>query len=188
MTSAWRTWREDAGGVGVLLALAAGAYFLVLVPRQSTHEQAQTIRDQTDLVLSQVAMVGTQRRMAEQELGAVATGTGDDAPLRPASEFNQLLARLNDAAVRSEITLDKILPGTTEHTRELTRRRISLAGQGSYPACVTLLRTIRDEFPDVVVVAVSATRGGPDTSGRAMVSLELAWHAQPSPPANPPPQ
>ena len=184
MTIAWRTWREDAAGVGVLLALAAGAYFLVLVPRRSTHEQAQTIRAQTDLVLSQVAMTGTQRRVAEQQLGAVETGVGPDAPLRPASDFNQLLARLNDAAVRSDITLDKINPGTIEHTPELTRRRISLAGQGSYPACVTLLRTIRDEFPDVVVVAVSSTRGGPDTAGRAMVSLELAWHAQPASSAN----
>jgi hypothetical protein len=67
----------------------------------------------------------------------------------------------------------------------VSRHKISVAGRGSYPGAIDFLEVLRDRFPDVTVLALSASRGQGPEPVQADVSLELAWHAQPDPAAKP---
>ncbi|GEM_PF-7096278 len=177
----WRAWREDAGGVGVIALMAAASWLLVVEPGADARQQALGLRTQTDLVQSQVAMVQAQSRTAEGDLAAASAQAGPARPLRHPTEFNGLLASLNRAALESGLALDQIRPGAVDRTLETSKHRITLAGRGTYPAAVAYLLAIRDQFPDVTVVALSARHGGEADDHAALLSLELAWHAQPDP-------
>lgn len=180
----WPTWREDACGLGVIALLAGAVWLLVVEPGADARDQCALLRSKTDLVRSQIAMIQTQSRAALTDLEAATLDAGSTLPLRPASDFNRVLASLNQAALESGIMLDQLNPGDVERTEETTRFRLSIAGRGSYPAAVTFLSLLRTQFPDVTVLALSATRGSTDTQGAALLSLDLAWHAQPDRPPN----
>lgn len=181
MTPYWRTWREDAGGIGAVGLMIGAAWLLVVEPGADAREQAKGLRTQTDLVQSQVAMVQAQARSAEGDLLAASADAGPARPLRHASDFNALLASLNQAALESGVALDQIRPGVVDRTPQTSKHHVALAGRGTYPAAVAYLLAIRDAFPDVTVIALSAQHGGETEDHAALLSLELAWHAQPDP-------
>lgn len=190
MTARLTTWKQDVAGLGAIALIAAAAWFLVLAPRADARKQADNLRLQTDLLRSQVAMIEAQARAARTDLRAAESAPSWARGLRPASDFNRVLAALNQAAAEAGVTIDQLTPGPRDQEPEMIRRRISLAGRGEYLAAAALLATIRDEFPDVSVVAISASRGSSESGGAAVLSLELAWHAQPEPadgPARNPP-
>ena len=182
MKIAFLTWREDACGAGAVGVMAVAAWLLVLRPGADARDQAADLRVQTDLVHSQVAMVQAQARSAHADLVDTTGRLGPSRPLRPVGEFNRVLATLNQAAVEVGLTLDQIMPGESDQSEGIERQRISVSGRGSYQGAIAFLETLRDRFPDVTVLAFSATRGPADSSGEATVSLELAWHAQPDAP------
>jgi hypothetical protein len=176
-----RTWREDAGGLAAIAAMGAAVWVLILQPGASARQQAAALRVQIDLVTSQVAMVQAQARTAEADLDNALARLAPTHPLRPAADFNRLLTELNQAAVETKFVLDQITPGPVERLEDVSRHKISVAGRGSYPGAITFLETLRDRFPDVTVLALSASRGQGETNTPADVSIELAWHAQPDP-------
>lgn len=184
MKAQWRTWREDAGGIGAIAVMAGAAWLLVVEPGAEARQQAMGLRTQTDLVQSQVAMVMAQARTAETDLAVASGEAGPARPLQHPTEFNRLLASLNQAALESGVALDQIRPGEVEQTEETGKHRISIAGRGTYPAAVAYLLAIRETFPDVTVIALAARQGGDGEDGLALLSLELAWHAQPEPKAS----
>ena len=179
MSAQWATWREDLGGTAFLGVLAAGAWLLVVQPGADAREHAIEIRTSTHLLQGQVAMVLAQSRAAQEELTDHTRGAGPHHPLRAASEFNSMLALLNQAAVANGIALDRIAPGPVDRAKETTRFRLNVAGLGSYPSTIDFLIALREQFPDVTVTGLSAQRGTEDTGDQPMLSIDLAWHAQP---------
>lgn len=179
MSKGWRTWREDAGGLGAVALLAVAVWMLIVGPGEDARKQSDHLRTQTDLVNSQVAMIQAQARTAQADLAAARERAEIGFPLREPSEFNRVLAALNQAAVESNVALDQILPGAVEREPEITRFRLAIAGRGTYPAAVAFLERLRDGFPDVTVLALSASRGSEEGDATALLSLEIAWHAQP---------
>jgi hypothetical protein len=185
MNAMLRTWREDVGGVAAIAAMGAAVWALFVQPGASARQRAADLRVQTDLIVSQVAMVQAQARTAEADLASARSLIGPAHALRPAADFNRLLAELNQAAVDTSFVLDQITPGPVERLDDVSRHKISVAGRGSYRGAITFLETLRDRFPDVTVLALSASRGQAEESMPADVSLELAWHAQPEPAGKP---
>lgn len=179
MTTTWTTWREDLGGLAVIALIGAGAWLGMVRPGAQARQEADRLQLESDLLRSQVAMVQTQLRNANTDLQSITRGLDDAVALRPPEDLNRLVADLNSAAQGAGIVLDRIVPGAMEHLPETTRHRISLSGRGTYAGGVALLRTIRDDFPDVSVTVLSALSNPSDQAAPALLSFEVAWHAQP---------
>jgi hypothetical protein len=176
-------WKVDAGGLAVLLAISAAAYFLGVLPvlERHAHADAQVLElteARQKAQDSEKLLEATRKQLA----AAKAEFTASPLQLQPLGQLNQRLAAVADIAARSGATLDDVQPGKAVLLPRLDTQPVRVTGIASFPSFTGLLHRIRDELPDSAVDNFDLTITNPTGVGaNAKFDFDLVWYARPSP-------
>ncbi len=106
-----------------------------------------------------------------------------DSPieLQSAYSVNPRIAHLAELAGGSGIKIDKIQPGRPISSSRFQTVPIYLAGSGSFPAFVTMLRRLGETFADTAVVSFDLTANPANPAIAAEFQIDLLWYAAAAP-------
>ncbi len=170
-----------AAGAAICLAATALWFLLGLQPLWDSHRaarqqesQLQTLRTEADQI--EMRLHDTQDRNLRMR-EALAEGA---IRLQPASRINRRLSELTLLATRCQLKVDEIQPGRSHSVIRHEVVPVQMRGSGSYLACMTFLRSLRQNFPDIgtSLIDLKGAPGAPETSSRFDLTLE--WFTAPS--------
>jgi hypothetical protein len=176
------TWKADAGGIAVLLAISAAAYFLGVLPVLERHARAEAQMTELTEQREKALEAGKLLDATKRQLGAIkAEVAASPLQLQRLGQLNQRLAMVADIASRAGATLDDVQPGKPTLGARLDSLPVHVAGVASFPAFAGLLHSIRQELPDSGVNGFTVTVTNPTgVAPTAKFDFDLVWYARPS--------
>jgi Tfp pilus assembly protein PilO len=174
-------WQLHAAGTTLVLALAGGAYLLLIGPAISRHEQAAAQSaalnaEQSKSRELERTLLSLKEKLSRTEKEAAKA----ELKLEPVGQLNSRLARLTELAASQRLRVDSIESGQTISSARYATISIRLSGQGSYRNCAALLKSIQTQMPDVVVMAMDLGSGGITSDTTATFAFDLLWYTQPA--------
>jgi len=164
---------------GAVCAILVGLGYVVGVRPLLAHQSH---------VAEQKAHLATQRRDAveladtvaalkDELVGVERDLAGSTVRLAPAYQVNRRIARVADLAADCGVKIDEIETGIPVTGPRYKIIPIHLVGRKSYPACVMLLRRLRQTFPDTAVASFELSRDPADPASAARFQIDLLWFA-----------
>ena len=173
-------WHLGAGVVSVCAALTGAAYALGIGPQLERHDREIVLRQQLRERQAQAAQLASTLAGVNDELSQ-ARAELQRMPLRlqPATRINQRIEAVARLATECGLALDEVRPGGPVDAAHYQTVPVRIVGAGSYPACGTFLRKLRETFGDMGVRTFTAkNNGGAPASPAAIFQAELVWFTE----------
>jgi Tfp pilus assembly protein PilO len=178
--SRWKPWHVDAGAVALLLALAAGVYWIEMSASLERHDAV--IAKMRDLDTRQVKNLDIEKSIiAVQQRAEVAMKLIADAgfTLDSTQRVNERLARITELATSAGLQVEGIEPSKAVASGHLAAIAIRVTARGGYAAVSKFIHEVRDRLPDCVITSLelSATPSVQDPVANA--NIQIIWHTRP---------
>jgi Tfp pilus assembly protein PilO len=173
-------WHLTIVAVATCAGLTVAAYALGVQPmlhhRANDQAQRTTLEQrQADLSERSASVANLQRDLADAKQSLART----PVRLQAASLVNQRLEAVASVATKWGVFLDEMRPGSAVDSTHYQTVPIRIVGNGTFPACATFLRELRQEFGDIGVQTFQLTNNGADsTSPTATLQAELVWFTE----------
>ncbi|MBN2447266.1 MAG: type 4a pilus biogenesis protein PilO [Phycisphaerae bacterium] len=175
-----RIYKLDLGAAALLVAAAAGAYFVAIRPEEDQARRGSEIAAKLNAAQTHVAATRAQldglvadieklRTLVDQRL--------DDAP--EATQLNEIRSRIVSHAKDAGLDIKSILPQPTRPTGEYLTSDFQIEATGHLDGLITFLDTLGAEHPYHAVQAFSLTRDEISDDGLCDVSISLRLHMLP---------
>ena len=172
----------DLAGAAVCLLLVLLGYLIgirPLVVRQKYVADQEAIL--ADRRRSAAKLVGTVTALQNRLAGVKKELSESPIKLRPANRINERIARVADLAADCGMKIDEIQPDKSFSTPRFQTVPIRVVGSGNFKACVKLLRTFRDAFPDTAISSFELKGNPRESATPARFQVELLWYAAADP-------
>ena len=173
-------WHLCAGVILVCAAFTVAAYALGVGPLLERHDREIALRQQLRDRQAEAAQLASTLAGLRGELSQVLAEL-ERMPLRlqPATRINQRIEAVARLATECGLALDEVRPGGPVDGAHYQTVPVRIVGAGSYPACGTFLRKMRDTFGDMGVRTFTAkNNGGAPASPAALFQAELVWFTE----------
>ncbi len=163
--------------IGFLLG-AVALYYVGIEPMQADHGQYEEQLEQMQQQRVQNAQLQARQRQLDQQLTRIRERLSQ-CPMRlqSYSQINTRVARINRIACNGELTVDEIQLG---QVRDFDRYRtvgIAVKGRGAYPNLVSVLRQIRQRYPDTALARLEIRGDAGKTDLPPAFQMQLVWYA-----------
>lgn len=176
--------REHALGAAMIIAATTAAYLAGIHPILSAHAQeradaaAVKTREEAlaDLDVQQQSIrarvIAHRRRLEHTPIH-----------LQPASELNNLTARLADLAEATGLQVSELAPGALRNEGSLAVIPIRFSAEAAPRDALSFFETIFDQVPELVVsrLDMAAVPGADESAGsRTKMVIDFSWYAVPA--------
>lgn len=170
-----------ACGVGGLLALAAGCFFLVIDPVLQGRSERDSIAQRTLASETRLASLRESRAAIRRELESGQARLDErGVTLLPTSGRNTRLGELTELAGECGLRLDRLQPGASEPGEMFTQIPITMEGLGAYDEVSGFLHRLVNRFDDVGARAFRLEAVEQDGARVATFVFDLTWYADPA--------
>ncbi|MFO8012813.1 MAG: type 4a pilus biogenesis protein PilO [Phycisphaerae bacterium] len=168
----------DAVGAGVCLVLTVGLYLAGFCPLAASHEDYAAAEEACAREQDHARNLERTLHKLRARLDTVRSRAEENAvALRPPSTAPLHVAHIARLAAEAGLQVEDMQTGDPKAGAYATTVPVHLAGTGTYQACTRFLRRLRQTLPETCVLAF-ALQGRPnDTTGAAVLTMDLAWHA-----------
>lgn len=180
MNTSSSSWRTNAAGAAILLALTASLgvapLWLLMENRQSVASQADALgaaRQDHASGMSTLSATRSRLTRVQEDLAAGAI------QLEPSSAVNHRLADLSKLATQCGLQVDELKPAEPMPGQHSQRVPVHMIARGSYRQCVTFLNRLRRRLPDTGAGSVELSGAPTEPDGRISLRCVLWWHAMP---------
>ncbi|MHC4985369.1 MAG: type 4a pilus biogenesis protein PilO [Planctomycetota bacterium] len=175
------SWRTNAAGAAILLALTAA---LGVVPGWLLVSNRQSVASQADALdaarLDHASAMSALTATRSQLTGVQADLATSAVQLEPPSAVNRRLADLSTLATECGLEVDELKPAEPIPGQHSRRVPVHMIARGSYRQCVMFLNRLRSQLPDTGARSVELSGTPTEPDGRVSLRCMLWWHAMPA--------
>ena len=172
----------DLAGVAVCVLLVLLGYLIgirPLVVRQKEMAAQEATLD--DRYRDAAKLAGTVTALKKRLAGVKKELAESPVKLQPVNRINERIARVADLAAACGMKIDEIQPDKSFSTPRYQTVPIRVVGSGNFKACVKLLRTFHDTFPDTAISSFELKGNPRQPAAPARFEVELLWYAAADP-------
>jgi hypothetical protein len=173
---------QHAIGAAAFGLLTGALYVTTILPMQLREHAVEKLHAQIADQQARQERLQRSRQLAERQLEQSKVEL-TQTPIEFASPraINEQLARLAELAGWSGLTVETIDPGKLTSGPMLATQPIRVTGRGSFNACHTFMRVLREETPETSVNTFSLSADGTD-AGELRFEMNLLWYSRPEVP------
>ena len=172
----------DLAGAAVCALLVLLGYLIgirpLVVRRKEMAAQEAALDDR---YRDAAKLAGTVTALKKRLAGVKKELAESPVKLQPANRINERIARVADLAADCGMKIDEIQPDKSFSTPRFQTVPIRVVGSGNFKACVKLLRTFRDAFPDTAISSFELKGNPRQPAAPARFQVELLWYAAADP-------
>ena len=174
----WKPLYVDLAAMGLCAVLALLAYVVGVHPVIRRHQsfdlqeaELKVQQGKARKLSAKVARVASEVTRINQKLA------NNVIELKPAGQINSHLASLAGLAGECGLKLDQLRPDKSLNGARYQTVPIYLAGTGSFPACVKLLRELQRRFLDTSVASFEVKGDPTKPTEPTKLRIDLLWYA-----------
>lgn len=173
-----RSWRIDAAGMAVCLAITILGVLVVVQPAVRVRMDHASLRDELQTLRQQVAELKGARTRLQDELRRLDDRlAANRLQLQGPEYLNTRMARIIESAASSGIVIDETRSEPAGRAELYQAVPVELSGSGSYPGCTAFLHSLREQLPDTGVVSFELTGNPGRAAERGRFRFNLVWYA-----------
>lgn len=164
-------------GIGMVLVLAAGGYWLGVDPLLDARfragiESAKAASVERDAQVAETTLRGERMELEQQQRRLGESVIRLEAP----SRLNDRMVRVTSLAAERGLVVGQIEPGTPSVAGQHTIVPFKLAGRATFSEMTRFLAALHGQFPDTRVDSLSLAAGAEEGKDGSF-SVECAWFA-----------
>lgn len=162
---------------GFLLG-AVALYYVGIEPMQADHGQYEEQLEQMQQQRVQSAQLQARQRELDEQLVLLRERLSQ-CPMRlqSYSQINTRVARINRIACNGELAVEEIQLGQVRDFDRFRTVGIAVKGRGAYPNLVSVLREIRQTYPDTALAELEIRGETGTTDLPPAFRMQLVWYA-----------